>query len=105
MQKIKNEGQRLENAIERTPSIIEEAAEMDELGESGGPKVSGFDKKPGQAAIVEGSKSDNNGDEDFDFELPDKLQPLERDSTMVKKRKNEMADVLGEIAKATSFVD
>ena len=36
--KIKNEGQRLEAAIERTPSIIEEAEETEELGESAGPK-------------------------------------------------------------------
>ena len=38
LQKIKNEGQRLEAAIERTPSVIEEVEENDELGESSGPK-------------------------------------------------------------------
>ena len=39
LQKIKNEGQRLEAAIERTPSVIEEVEENDELGESSGPKA------------------------------------------------------------------
>ena len=43
LQKIKNEGQRLEAAIERTPSVIEEVEENDELAESLGAKpISSF---------------------------------------------------------------
>ena len=44
---------------ERVPSIIEEAEEHDELGESTGPKDS--EQKVGE-------------EEDFDFEVPDKLK-------------------------------
>ena len=36
LQKIKNEGQRIEEINERVPTIIEEAEETDELGESAG---------------------------------------------------------------------
>lgn len=44
-------------------------------------------------------------DEDFDFNLPDKLKPNVKDNAVAKKRKEEVADVLADIAKATSFVD
>lgn len=46
-----------------------------------------------------------NDNEDFDFEVPEKLKINERDPTEVKKRKNEVVDVLGEIKKATNFID
>ena len=95
LQKVKNEANRLEAAIERTPSIIEEAEETDELGESAGPK----DKK----ALKEGSNEDD--DQDFDFDVPDKLKVQDRDSTMVRKRKEEVVDVLADIKKAANFVD
>lgn len=75
LQKIKNEGQRLEAVISRTDSIIEEAEEHDELGDSQVKAVS--------AQGVAKPKSD----EDFDFDLPDNLRPSERDSSIVKKRK------------------
>jgi len=98
LQKIKNEGQKLEAAIDRTPSIIEEAEETEEFGDSHGPKTK---------ADEEGKKSKEDGeeDEDFDFDVPDKLKPDRRDNTIVKKRKEQVADVLADIAKATSFVD
>ena len=44
-------------------------------------------------------------DEDFDFEVPAKLKPMERDSTMIKKRKEEVVDVLANIKSAVNFVD
>ena len=37
LQKIKNEGQRIVEINQRVPTIIEEAEERDELGESTGP--------------------------------------------------------------------
>ena len=37
LQKIKNEGQRIVEINQRVPTIIEEAEERDELGESAGP--------------------------------------------------------------------
>jgi len=37
LQKVRHEAQRLESAIERTPSVIPEAEENEELGESHGP--------------------------------------------------------------------
>ena len=37
LQKIKNEGQRIVEINQRVPTIIEEAEEKDELGESAGP--------------------------------------------------------------------
>ena len=44
-------------------------------------------------------------DEDFDFEVPDKLKPMERDNTLIKKRKEEVVDVLANIKSAVNFVD
>ena len=44
-------------------------------------------------------------DEDFDFEVPDKWKVSERDNTIVKKRKEEVVDVLAGIKKATNFID
>jgi len=37
--------------------------------------------------------------------VPDKLKPDRRDNTIVKKRKEQVTDVLADIAKATSFID
>lgn len=37
--------------------------------------------------------------------MPEKLRPSDRDSSIVKKRKEQVADVLADIAKAASFVD
>ena len=37
--------------------------------------------------------------------MPDKLKIKERDPTEVKKRKNEVVDVLADIKKATNFID
>ena len=37
--------------------------------------------------------------------MPEKLKPTDRDNTIVKKRKEEVVDVLAEISKAASFVD
>ena len=127
LQKIKNEGQRLEAAIERTPSVIEEVEENDELAESLGAKpISSFsglnEHKSASSApnttqnspdvLVEGNDNvkDNKpasllADEDFDFEVPAKLKPMERDSTMIKKRKEEVVDVLANIKNAVNFVD
>lgn len=44
-------------------------------------------------------KRENEGEEweeekDFDFEVPDRLKPTERDGTTMKKKKNEVVDVL-----------
>ncbi len=94
LQKVKNEGQRLEAAIEKTPSIIEEAEETDELGESAGPK------NDGKGKLKEGDE-----EEDFDFDVPDKFKIGARDNTIVRKRKEEVVDVLADIAKAANFVD
>ncbi len=44
-------------------------------------------------------------DEDFDFDVPDKLKPNIRDNTLVKNRKEQVVDLLADIAKATNFVD
>ena len=33
-------------------------------------------------------------EKDFDFEIPDRLKPSERDGTTIKKKKNEVVDVL-----------
>ena len=46
LQKIKNEGQRIVEINLRVPSIIEEAEEKDELGESTGPKPVNAAGKP-----------------------------------------------------------
>jgi len=48
---------------------------------------------------------DGEEDKDFDFDVPDKLKPDRRDNTIVKKRKEQVTDVLADIAKATSFID
>ena len=125
LQKIKNEGQRLEAAIERTPSVIEEVEENDELGESSGPKpISSFSglveqksalSAPGTTTnlpdvSIEGLGNNNKpeselADEDFNFEVPDKLKPMERDNTLIKRRKEEVVDVLANIKSAVNFVD
>ena len=116
LQKIKNEGQRLEAAIERTPSVIEEVEENDELGESSGPKpISSFSglveaKSATASVLVEGLGNNNKAeselaDEDFNFEVPDKLKPMERDNTLIKRRKEEVVDVLANIKSAVNFVD
>jgi len=42
-------------------------------------------------------KEENQEDEeekDFDFEVPDKLKVTDRDGTTMKKKKNEVVDVL-----------
>ena len=113
--KIKNEAHKLEAAIERTPSIIEEVEERDELGESHGagdkPTADG-----GMVAEVEVADIKNKtggstrvtkeaADKDFDFDVPESLQPTERDNTIVKRRKEEVADVLADIGKAANFID
>ena len=86
--------------MQRTPSIIEEAEENDELGESNGPKnLKGVTPKGEHLAVkVE-------DDEDFNFDVPDKLQITPRDNTIVKVKKAAVIDVLADIKKATNFVD
>ena len=37
--------------------------------------------------------------------MPDKIKPNARDNTIVKQRKEQVADVLADIARATNFVD
>ena len=110
LQKVKNEAQKLGIAIERTPSIIEEVEdERDELGESSGPKA---EIDAGKLA-KEGADSKNSSvkvkkedaDMDFDFDVPDSLRPSVRDNTIVKKRKEEVVDVLADIGKAANFID
>ena len=55
--------------------------------------------------VTKGPTEGDKDDEDFNFEVPDKLKIKERDPTEVKKRKNEVVDVLGEIKKATNFIE
>lgn len=55
--------------------------------------------------VAKGPNEGDEDDEDFDFKVPDKLKIKDRDPTEVKKRKNEVVDVLGEIKKATNFID
>ena len=109
LQKVKNEAQRLEAAIERTPSMIEEAEENDELGDSHGPqtktaaKVKQPEKEDVDKKSEEQAKADD--DQDFDFEVPEKLKVTSRDNTFVKRRKEKVVDVLADIKKATAFID
>lgn len=53
---------------------------------------------------VKKDKDEGEGSEDFSFEVPEKLQPSDRDNTIVKKRKEEVVDVLADIKRATNFV-
>jgi len=113
LQKVKNEAQKLGIAIERTPSIIEEVEdERDELGESSGPKAEMDAEqvaKGGAAAIDPKNASakvkKEEADMDFDFDVPDSLKPSVRDNTIVKKRKEEVVDVLADIGKAANFIE
>ena len=44
-------------------------------------------------------------DEDFNFDLPEKIKPNDRDNTIVKKKKEDVADVLALVNNAANFVD
>ena len=44
-------------------------------------------------------------EEDFNFDLPDKIKPTDRDNTIVKKKKEDVADVLALVNNAAKFVD
>lgn len=95
---------KLAAAIQRTPSVIEEAEENEELGESSGPKnTSSRTSIRGKSPMK--TADDGEGDEDFNFDVPAKLKPSVRDNTIVKKRKEEVVDVLADIKKAAAFVD
>ena len=91
--------------------MIEEVEEKDELGESSGPKgelsaaLQSKESKKADDEEEKENKKQDDGDEDFNFEVPDKLKPSVRDNTIVKKRKEEVVDVLADIAKATNLID
>ena len=69
------------------------------MGESNGPKTSAL---KGVAPVKVKTEEE---DEDFNFDVPDKLQITPRDNTIVKAKKAEVIDVLADIKKATNFVD
>ena len=75
----------------RIPSMIEEVDEQDDnltISNKNSMVEAGSDPK----------KKENQGEDeeekDFDFEVPDRLKPNERDGTTMKKKKNEVVDVL-----------
>ena len=112
LQLIKTENKRIEEASERAPTVIEEAPEWDEndsrpASVTASPLVSkallkSSEERKGEQTASEETKKE---EEDFDFEVPEKLQPQERDPTLVKKKKKEVVDVLADIKKATNFID
>ena len=105
LQSIKNEGERLEVAMERTPSIIEEEDENEELGDSQrGTENVNEEAHPAVKVAPLGSNEEVK-DEDFNFDLPDKIKPTDRDNTIVKKKKEDVADVLALVNNAAKFVD
>ena len=104
LQSIKNEGERLEQAIERTPSIIEEEDENEELGDS--QRSTGKVNAEAHPDVkLAPFAQEEVKEEDFNFDLPDKIKPTDRDNTIVKKKKEDVADVLALVNNAAKFVD
>jgi len=64
---------KLAAAIQRTPFVIEEAEENEELGESHGPKTQTKFNSQSISAVKAAAADDGEGSEDFSFDVPDKL--------------------------------
>ena len=85
LNKVKSDFVKLKQDMYRIPSMIEEVENEEEnLTISNKNSVVSSDPK----------KVEDEEEKDFDFEVPDKLKVNERDGTTMKKKKNEVVDVL-----------
>jgi len=84
--------------------VIEEEDEDCYLGDSS-RKTNNSSAAAPTAAVTAFDQNEEVKEEDFNFDLPEKIKPTERDNTIVKKKKEQVADVLALVNNAANFVD
>ena len=95
LNKVKSDFLKLKQDMYRIPSMIEEAENEEENLTI---------REQNSVVSQDPKKKEAEEEKDADFEVPSKLQVSERDGTTMKKKKNEVVDVLAAITAATNLV-